>query len=584
MKLGSRPDAFYSSNGVRSISSDIRTDLIIQVNETRYLLHKFPLLSKCLKLQKDCSENPESSHLQMIELPDFPGGIEAFELCVKFCYGIAVTLSAYNIVPARCAAKYLQMTEDIEKGNLVYKLEVFFNSCILNGWKDCIVTLHTTKPFQLLSEELGITSRCIESLVSKVLSNPMKVSVANNHSNKKGEIEETHKTKRWWGEDLSELRIDLYWRTMAALKSGRKVPPNLIGDALKIYTSKWLPKISNFFENGSGLNSESDPSGSNSRMLLESIITLLPIESNAVSCSFLLKLLKAVNMLQASDSSKLELARRASAQLDEAKVCDLMIPSVSNDSDTIYDIDIVLNILEQFMLQSQIQQTERTLQSADNGDYEVEEGCISSSSAVTGVTIKVAQVVDGYLQEIARDVNVPLSKFIALTEAIPGFARLNHDDLYRAIDLYLKSHPELNKSERKYLCRTLDCKKLSLEACMHAAQNELLPLRVVVQVLFSEQARAAMAGGQVTGLPHNIKALLASKGTEPSPLSTATSTPQPHYQWLMSRNPSVSSSKMKADEDDESALNVKQHCLSPSLPKKTMFGKLWSTNRVESQK
>ncbi|KAI3812453.1 hypothetical protein L1987_17162 [Smallanthus sonchifolius] len=584
MKLGSRPDAFYSSNGVRSISSEIRIDIIIQVNETRYLLHKFPLLSKCLKLQRDCSENPESSHLQMIELPDFPGGIEAFELCVKFCYGIAVTLSAYNIVPARCAAKYLQMTEDVEKGNLVHKLEVFFNSCILNGWKDCIVTLHTTKPFQLWSEEVGITSRCIESLVSKVHSNPMKVSVSHSHSNQKGEIDETHKTKRWWGEDLSELRIDLYWRTMAALMSGRKVPPNLIGDALKIYTSKWLPKISRNFENGLSLNSESDPSGSNSRMLLESIITLLPIESNAVSCSFLLKLLKAVNMLQASGSSKLELARRAAVQLDEAKVCDLMIPSVSNDSDTIYDIDIVLNILEQFMLQSQIQQTERTLQSADNGDCELEEGCRSSSSAVTGAMIKVAKVVDGYLQEIARDVNVPLSKFIALTEAVPGLARLNHDDLYKAIDIYLKSHPELNKSERKYLCRTLDCKKLSLEACMHAAQNELLPLRVVVQVLFSEQARAAMAGGQVTGLPRNLKALLAAKDTEPSPLSTATSTPQPHDQWLKSRNPSVSSSKMKADEDDESALKVKQHCLIPSLPKKTMFGKLWSTNRVENEK
>ena len=35
------------------------------------------------------------------------------------------------------------MTEDVEKGNLIYKLEVFFNSCILHGWKDTIVTLQT---------------------------------------------------------------------------------------------------------------------------------------------------------------------------------------------------------------------------------------------------------------------------------------------------------------------------------------------------------------------------------------------------------------------------------------------------------
>ncbi|KAJ0566362.1 putative chromatin remodeling & transcription regulator BTB-POZ family [Helianthus annuus] len=194
MKLGSRPNVFYSSNGhkmrillsdFRSISSEVRTDLIIQVNETRFLLHKFPLLSKCLKLQRLCSENTESSKPQIVELSDFPGG-------------------AYNIVSARCAAKYLQMTEDVEKGNLVHKLEVFFNSCILNGWKDCIVTLQTTKPFQLWSEELGITSRCIESLVSKVVSNPVKV-ISDNRSNQKGDIEEVRTTKRWWGDSLSEL-------------------------------------------------------------------------------------------------------------------------------------------------------------------------------------------------------------------------------------------------------------------------------------------------------------------------------------------------------------------------------------------
>ncbi|KAJ0527662.1 putative NPH3 domain-containing protein [Helianthus annuus] len=98
---------------------------------------------------------------------------------------------------------------------------------------------------------------------------------------------------------------------MAALKSGEKVPPNLIGASLKIYTSKWLLKISRKLENGSGLNS-----------------------------GFFLKLLKGVNVFQAAGSSKLELARRVALQLDEAKVCDLMIPSVSNGSDTIYNVDV----------------------------------------------------------------------------------------------------------------------------------------------------------------------------------------------------------------------------------------------------
>lgn len=39
----------------------------------------------------------------------------------------------------------------------------------------------------------------------------------------------------------------------------------------------------------------------------------------------------------------------------------------------------------------------------------------------------------------------------------------------------------------------MDLKKLSPEASIHAAQNDRLPLRIVVQVLFFEQMRAASA-------------------------------------------------------------------------------------------
>ena len=52
-----------------------------------------------------------------------------------------------------------------------------------------------------------------------------------------------------------------------------------------------------------------------------------------------------------------------------------------------------------------------------------------------------------------------------------------------------QAHPTLTEHERKRLCRVMDCQKLSFDACMHTAQNERLPLRVVVQVLFFEQLR-----------------------------------------------------------------------------------------------
>lgn len=137
---------------------------------------------------------------------------------------------------------------------------------------------------------------------------------------------------------------------------------------------------------------------------------------------------------------------------------------------------------------------------------------------------------------------------------------------------------------------------------MHAAQNELLPLRVVVQVLFFEQARAAMAGGKVTELPSNIKALLATHKIDPSkpppPLSTTTSI-QAEDQWsvsgLKSPKSRISTLRMKLAEDDldENDINpdgiarntnkLKALCTLPTRPKR-MFSKLWSINRAGSEK
>ena len=55
----------------------------------------------------------------------------------------------------------------------------------------------------------------------------------------------------------------------------------------------------------------------------------------------------------------------------------------------------------------------------------------------------------------------------------------------------------------------MDCQKLSLDACMHAAQNERLPLRVVVQVLFSEQVKISNA--LASSSSSAASALLANK-------------------------------------------------------------------------
>ena len=62
--------------------------------------------------------------------------------------------------------------------------------------------------------------------------------------------------------------------------------------------------------------------------------------------------------------------------------------------------------------------------------------------------------------------------------------------------MHAQAHPRLTAEERDRVCGVVDCRKLTVEACTHAAQNERLPLRAVLQVLFFEQLllRRAITG------------------------------------------------------------------------------------------
>lgn len=71
------------------------------------------------------------------------------------------------------------MSESIDKGNFIAKLEAFFLSCILPGWKDSIVTLASAVVLSEWSENLGITRKCIDSIVEKILTPHSKVVISN---------------------------------------------------------------------------------------------------------------------------------------------------------------------------------------------------------------------------------------------------------------------------------------------------------------------------------------------------------------------------------------------------------------------
>ncbi|CAN6562860.1 hypothetical protein C1H46_040036 [Malus baccata] len=514
MKLGSKPDFFQTDgDNIRYVATELATDVAVNVGDVKFYLHKFPLLSKSARLQKLVATTNENS--DEIHIHDIPGGPAAFEICAKFCYGMTVTLNAYNVVATRCAAEYLEMYETIDKGNLVYKVEVFLNSSIFRSWKDSIIVLQTTKSLLPWSEEVKVVSHCLDSIASKATIDTSKVEWSYTYNHKKlpsnngddshwnGVAKQQMVPKDWWVEDLCGLQLDLYKRVITIIKTKGSISGDVIGEALKAYTTRRLSGFSKGMIQGDVVKNKS---------LVETVIHLLP--AGSVPCSFLLKLLKAARLLECGEVEKCELIRKIGQQLDEATVSDLLIQAPTDEAIK-YEVDIMQSLIEEFVTHDRSAQTDPSMESEFQ---EIRSPRLSDTSK-----LKVAKLVDGYLTEISRDPNLPASKFVHIAEMVSSFSRPTHDGLYRAIDMYLKEHPGISKGERKRMCKLMDCRKLSVDACMHAVQNERLPLRVVVQVLFFEQIRASASGGNSTpDLQGSIRALLpgGSHGSSRSTTNT----------------------------------------------------------------
>uniref|UniRef100_A0A0D9XBT1 NPH3 domain-containing protein n=1 Tax=Leersia perrieri TaxID=77586 RepID=A0A0D9XBT1_9ORYZ len=479
MKLGTKPDTFYTEEAVRSVLSDVPADLIIHVNNTKYQLHKFPLLLKCGLLQRLCSDTDDDEVPAVpVALHDIPGGEEAFELCAKFCYGISINISAANFVPAALAARFLRMTESVAKGNLVAKLDSFFESCILQGWKDPIVALQAAWRVSGWSES-RIVQPCVDAIVEKILMPPSKVTWSYTYT-RPGYAKRPHQSvpKDWWTEDVSELDMDVFRSVISTVRAARLLPPPLIGEALHVYACKHLPDPLHPASIPNGGAAFADDDAAKQRRVLETIVTMIPGDAGAVTGRFLLRLLRVASFVGASSSTRAQLIRQAGVQLDEAKAADLLIPMPpSSSAADKYDVGAAEAVLEHFLAQFQ--------RAAPGGE---------ERRRMSGAMEKVARVFDEFLRIIAVDGDFPVGKFVDLAECLPDIARNDHDGLYHAIDTYLKEHPELSKADKKRLCRMIDCRKLSPDVRAQAISNDRMPLRTIVQLLFVEQERAMGSG------------------------------------------------------------------------------------------
>ncbi|CAK9868112.1 unnamed protein product [Sphagnum jensenii] len=603
-------------------ATELHHNLQVQVADISYHLHKFPLLSRSGRLNRLVFESRDTEK-EPILLHDIPGGPAAFEMAARFLYHGSPEITPSNVAILRCAAEYLEMADSLngDGGNLVMKTENYLNSVVVGSWKDSICVLKTCSDLKPWAEDLEIVRRCCESVAWKASTDPHGIRWS--FSSKAGALQDAAAAaapRDWWFNDVSALSIDIFSKLISAVNL-KGMHYAMVAAAVVYYAEKWLPGL--LREPTMSTTSKGKPAEKKGsftafkaekdvsklqlkhRATLQGIVSMIPPQQDAVSCSFLLRLLRVACMVNAGSLCKTDLERRIGMQLDSVLLPDLLIPAHGNSSDTLYDTDVVQHILDQYLHEQSLATippaspagsvtslTTASIKSVTTGsgtsttEISSTNGASISGSSSTGTrnshasisgssstgnnsgssrsssrssfssmmsgssvarsdssmttrssvssmsseesikpptkgfypvegpvrklqypptirNLKVAELMESYLEEIAKDSNLPVAKFMALIDSFSELPRDSDNCLYRTIDVYLTAHPTLTEQERNRLCRIVDCQQLSLDACMHAASNERLPLRVIVQVLFSEQVklRNAITG---TAVVHDI--------------------------------------------------------------------------------
>ncbi|CAD5122852.1 DgyrCDS11254 [Dimorphilus gyrociliatus] len=141
------------------------SDLTIQIDDSEFNLHKFPMFIKSDYLKKKISECNDNK--AVLKLSNFPGGKEIFEIVSEFCYGERSSLSQENVVQTRCAAHLLEMETT---GNLASFCDRVIDDLLRNAKNSrstsvSIEMLAVCEQLGDISDKAGIVDRCVSALI-----------------------------------------------------------------------------------------------------------------------------------------------------------------------------------------------------------------------------------------------------------------------------------------------------------------------------------------------------------------------------------------------------------------------------------
>ncbi|CAN4123498.1 unnamed protein product [Withania somnifera] len=441
-------------------------DLQIHVNgQQTFFLHEKVLSRFSGKLRKVIKEEKRRSQIRTsgIDIDDFPGGAEGFELVSRFCYNNGcITITVSNVSLLRCCAVSLGMTEKVFPCNLLHQTETFLEGLFNWSWQDILTSLKPCESFFFLAVSCGLVQRLINSLLAKIAQNSdVSLLFASSSSSSSSPDTRTPPSSSnksaWWFEDMTILSpsiIEQFLKTLGAFGSENN---NLVLTRFLLHYLKTAAHCK-------GINNLMISRTEYTGLADTAVHGVVLMGKTSFSCRSLFWVLRIISGFGLSRECRGGLEKLIGGLLDQATLDDLLI---CGHNGVAYDVNIVLRLIRLFVPRD-------------------------SKIVCAPRMMKVGRLIDKYLREIAPDQSLKISKFLAVAESLPDYARDSFDGVYRAIDIYLESHPALPLEERSRLCRCLNYDKLSLEACKDLAKNPRIPPRIAVQALASQGSSLPM--------------------------------------------------------------------------------------------
>lgn len=489
-----------------SEATGLPTTITIRFLDRVFHLHKFPLVSRSgyfKKVLKDTKDVTMAS--------DLPGGPEVFELALNFCYGSTILMEPTNIAEVYCAAEYLQMTEDYGRANLCERSELYLNQVALQSWDDTLIVLLHCENLAPHGER--IVQRCLDAVAFmacvEILDPVARKAVPNRGT---GELQCWNMRESsyllWWIQDLVALPPGLFVKVVLALRR-EGMQENYVGQVVTAFADRWIfsKGVDSVMVQKGGdkcwvVESQAKPELA---VLVECVVRVLPLDRHIVPIGFLFGLLRRGLACALHEDCRIQLETQIALQFENATLHDLLLPS-KKESDRSTSFRVELDSMERILM----------LFLTRFRGYD--DARVADMPMLSGV----AKLWDEYLTEIAFDSGVTPARFADLVERIPAYMRVVHDHMYRAIHTYLKAHPSASLEDRSMVCRSLNCQKLSQGACAHAVQNDMMPLRLIVQAMFMQQLQTRSV------LTSHIESASQSFREPPSNYSSITGGPVLH--------------------------------------------------------